>query len=197
MFRASRAFTLIETVVASALLTVFLTIVVVSLLKVSGFVQRTALISELQQSAQITLTRVDGMARRCDGGGCSFVQRSDLVALSLHPIFDVNVEARKLYEERVTVFAWDQLGKRLLEFRSDRFPLEERYQPHKLGEDAIEALVQGSPSRVLCKYVDAMSLESSDQNFPLLLKLTLRANAPGYGQQSVLIERHLAPRVHY
>lgn len=194
MFRVSRGFTVMELLVASGITLLFFIILVQLLLRASGAVHRTATLSELQQSAELIYTRIASYAHRCDDGGATYLTDTDLVALSLHPVQDVSPSARKLYAAQVTAFCWTPARLTLTEQHGLNIPEEDRYQPRKLGPDAIRQLSLEPPRRVLSRHMGQFSVTSADGNFPVLLTMKLARNAPGAGVQSVALERYLVLR---
>lgn len=180
--------------VASALTLIFLLILINLLFRVSGAVHKTAAISELQQSAQLIYTRIASYAHRCDDGGATYMVDTDLVALSLHPVGNVSPSGRKIYDSHVTAFCWRPTTLMLTEQHSAEIPLEDTYQPRKLGTDAILLLSQEPPKRILSRHMGQFTVTSPDGNFPVLLSMKFSRNAPGAGTQSVALERYLVLR---
>lgn len=183
-----------ELLVAGGLAAVLFLLLTSLLIRVSGVVQRVLTLNELQQTAEVLAGRIGSLTQRCDVGGVGFYQDAGLTALSLHPVEDVTPTAHKLYAETVTLLAWRPDNQTLSEIHSRPYPMKDRWQPIKLGPDAIQLLAQEPPRRILARTVLKMELTSPTGINPLLMKLVLQKNAPGGGPQSVVLERHLTLR---
>ena len=189
-----RGFTLVEILVAGALTLTFLGILVNLMFKVSGTLHKTAIIAELQQTSHLVASRISGFAHRCDDGGATFLVDTNQSALAFHPVQDVSPSARKMYDPHVTVFGWSAVAQTLSVFHSDDFPADDRYQPRKLGPDAIRQLLLGTVKSVLSRDLQSLKLTSPDSNFPVLMTLRFVRNAPGVGPQAIVLERCLVLR---
>lgn len=188
-------FTLVEVLVAGSLATVVFFIVINLLLRVSGVTNKISAITEIQQTSQMALSRLESLLQRCDVAGIKILQEQDISALSLHPVGEITPTSAKLYAPRISVLAWTPASGALREFQSDEQALNDRWQPIRLAGDQIRSLSNQRPVRVLCSAVTRMEITGTV--FPVLLKLDLSRNAPGYGWQSVHIERYLTLRVQY
>jgi hypothetical protein len=188
-------FTLLEVLVASGLAAVAFFLLISLLVRVSGVTNKISAITEIQQTSQMALSRLEALLQRCDVGGIKILQDVDICALSLHPIGEVTPTSAKLYAPRISVLAWTPASGALLEFQSDEQALEDRWQPIRLGGDQMRDLTKQRPVRTLCTAVSKMEIVGTV--FPVLLKLDLSRNAPGYGWQRVHLERYLSLRVQY
>lgn len=190
-------FSQIELLIVSSLTLTFLGILVYLLFRVSGMVHRTAVVSELQQTAHLLFTQISQVAHRCDDGGATFLQEPGLAALALHPVEDVDLSARKEYAPQVMLFAWEATAQTLRQHRSNAIPPDQRYRPLKLGPEAIRNLALTPAVKVMSKHLAEFHLESPDGNFPLLLSFKLSRNAPGSGVIEIALSRYLVMRNSY
>lgn len=195
MSRDSKAFTLLEVLIAGSLAAVLFFVLIGLASQVSGVVSKTMVLNELQQIAEMAGRKLVGQVSLCDGGGAAFLDDPAVVALALHPVDDVTASAKKVYGPRVLVYAWQPGQGVIQEVKGTELPPDSRFQPLKLGPAAISSfLIQDHPRRVLCQCVAKMSLTSPDGGFPVLLKLKLQKSAGHYGLQTILVERPLCLR---
>ncbi|MBS2040189.1 hypothetical protein JST97_34700 [bacterium] len=197
MSRVSKAFTLLEVLIASSLAAVLFFVLVSMGGQVSGIVSKTVVLNELQQLAEMTGRKLVRQVSYCDAGGAAFQDKPELVALALHPVEDVTSSAKKVYAEHLTLYAW-QPGHELLEIKGSPLTAEQRFQPIRLGGAAMEAMLVGNhPTKTFCTNVAQLKLVSSDGGFPVTLKLTLEKSAARYGRQTITFERPLCLRNTY
>ncbi|MBT9584333.1 hypothetical protein IV102_13405 [bacterium] len=176
---------------ASSLAAMGFFLVLSLLIRVSGVVQRVVTVSSLQQNCKIATQRVIATAERCDVGGVSFVQDPALTAIALHPVEEVTATAHKRYEQTLTLYCWTRARQTLEEIHTAPLADPDRWQPHKLTGDEIGLASLRPPTRVLSRTVTDMQLYSADGNCPIRMRLDFGANAPGFGTQTVRVERHL------
>jgi hypothetical protein len=187
----TRAFTLLEVLVAGSLATLGFFLLLSLLMRVSGVVQRVVTVNSLQQNCRIATQRVVSTAERCDVGGVSFVHDPALRAIALHPVEEVTATARKRYEQTLTLFCWTPDKQTLVETHTAPLADADRWQPLKLTGDEIGLASLRPPTRVLSRTVTDMQLYSTDGNCPIRMRLYFGANAPGFGAQTVRVERYL------
>lgn len=191
---ARQGSTLIEMMVAAALAVLGFMMLLGLLTRTSAVMNRTLVVSQLQQNCEVTVNRLTNFAARCDVGGVGFCQDPALTGLALHPVQDVLGNGYKHYDPYVTLFSWTPTNNTLVEIHSLDLAPEERWQPTKLNPDAIGILSLVTPKRILSQMVTRMELYTPDENCPLLLKIDFQNNAAGYGIQRVHVDRYLNVR---
>jgi hypothetical protein len=195
MCRGSRGHTLLELLVAGGLGALLFFMGLGLMAQVSGIVSKTMALNELQQVGEVTARRLARQVASCDAGGAAFLVRPDLVMLALHPVSEVTPSAKKVYANRLTVYAWLPRTATLYEMQGGLLADSDRFQPLKLGPAAMESfLLEDRPRRPLCEYLSKVELTTPDGGFPLLLRLTMQKSAYRYGMQTVILERFLCLR---
>ena len=193
-----RGFTLIEMVVAGGLVSLLLGVLVMLLFRTSNLVSRSTLLNELQSSGEAIYRRMAVLCNMSDAGGASYFSQDTDCMLALHPVETITPGARKLYAPQVTVFAWERSTARLLMFQGEQLPESRRYDPTRLDQVGMLALLRQASPKVLSERITLCSLTPiSASGFPLRLQLRLEHPVPHGPAQVYLLERSLCLRNFY
>ena len=157
------------------------------MINVFGVVSRTRTNNEMQQQAQIFLTRLGSLVQQCDSGGITALQNERLVALGMHTMHDVDPRGRKIYAPELLLLSWRPGSREIRETASDPMPADNRWQPIKLGPDAIESMALTIPHRrIWLRQVETFEASVT----PLRVAIVMR----GEVNQVLRVERNLALR---